>query len=131
MKKTNEGKSVKPKSKSYWKARAWDAFSKFIRTRDQHKCITCGRTYPEGTHGGIQAGHFVAGRHNSVLFDERNCHAQCYGCNVMKKGNTTEYWVFMENRYGRKVIDELRELDKQVKQMKAVDYEQVYLKYKV
>jgi DNA repair exonuclease SbcCD ATPase subunit len=45
------------------------------------------------------------------LFDERNCHAQCYGCNVMKKGNMVKYYKFMLKQYGQKVIDELEELD--------------------
>lgn len=55
----------------------------------------------------LQAGHFVAGRSNAVLFDERGVNSQCYGCNVREHGNTTTYWVWMEEKYGREVIDEL------------------------
>ena len=112
------------------KARAWNQFSLYIRRRDGFKCVTCGRTYPENQRGGIQGGHFVAGRHNSILFDERNCHAQCYGCNVMKRGAPTQYWLFMEQKYGRAVIDELIFLDSQTKQMKEADFQEIYEKYK-
>ena len=121
------------------KRRAWNAFSLYIRTRDAIEttgcpdyglCITCGRNYPVKKLGGLQAGHFIQGRHPSILFDERNCHAQCYGCNVTKKGNMVNYYEFMLKRYGKKVIDELKELDKQTKQMKVYMYLELVEIYK-
>ena len=135
--------SVQPKKKkvslSKAKKKAWTIFSLYIRTRDailttgtkdSCKCVTCGRIYPLKSLGGLQAGHFIAGRRNSIIFDERNCHAQCYGCNVMKRGNTTEYWLFMEKEYGRVVIDELLGLDKETKQFKVFELEEIAEKYK-
>ena len=132
-------KKTKKVTVSQAKKKAWTAFSLYIRTRDairttgtkeNCKCVTCGRVYPLKSLGGLQAGHFIAGRHNSILFDERNVHAQCYGCNVMKKGNTTEYWLFMEKEYGRPVIDELLELDKETKQFKVFELEELETTYK-
>jgi hypothetical protein len=121
------------------KAKAWPVFSKFIRTRDALKttgtldealCVTCDRRYSLNKVGGLQAGHFVQGRHPSVLFDERNCHAQCYGCNVMKKGNMVKYYKFMLKEYGQKVIDELEVLDTKLTFLSASDYLDIYEQYK-
>lgn len=99
------------------KKKAWAHFSIFIRTRDADwrgyvKCCTCGtaKQWKEG-----DAGHFISGRHNSVLFDERNCHFQCKNCN-RNQGEQYKYGLFMQKRYGQEVIDELFRLDRKNKQ---------------
>jgi len=98
------------------KKKAWREFSRYIRTRDCLKstgsaeagrCVTCGKIYPFAK---LQAGHFVPGRRNAGLFDERGVHAQCYACNVGLHGNWPEYLRFMELEYGQEVIDELIDL---------------------
>lgn len=126
---------IKEPSLKKSKAKAWKAFSLYIRTRGSrdgmNKCITCGRVYPIKQIGGLQAGHFIQGRHVSILFDERNCHPQCYGCNVMKRGNMVEYYEFMLKTYGQGVINELKRLDRQVKIMKPFMYDEIAEKYKV
>lgn len=110
------------------KERAWKAFSLYIRTRDYKRgCVTCKRKYPIKQ---LQAGHWIPGRHASVLFDERNCHAQCYGCNVMKKGNPILYYHYMEKRYGKKIMEELEELDKEDVHYKVSDYLEIEQFYK-
>jgi len=78
----------------------------------------------------MQAGHFIGGRNNSILYDERGVHAQCYGCNVGKKGNIVKYYKFMLKEYGQEVIDDLEHLSGQVKQMKAFEHLEVFEKYK-
>ena len=116
-------KASKKKTRSvrWWKKKAWVAFSNYIRLRDCVKttetteyglCITCGHTSEKKN---LHAGHFIPGRRNSILFDERNCHAQCYACNMHLHGNTLNYLDKMLTRYGRHVVDELRLLDKQVR----------------
>lgn len=118
------------------KKKAWDVFSKYIRLRDalkttnapfSAKCVTCGREYD--LNRGLQAGHFIPGRRNSILFDERNVHAQCYGCNVMKKGNPIEYWKFMEKEYGREIIDELDAKNYTTRQIKQFEFEEIAKTY--
>ena len=92
------------------KKKAWQVFSLWIRKRDcdwkgEGHCVTCGKmlTYKQG-----QAGHFVPGRTNSILFDERNCHLQCMGCNYFGAGKAAaKYYQFMLKKYGQKVINEL------------------------
>jgi 5-methylcytosine-specific restriction endonuclease McrA len=95
----------------------WKTFSEYIRKRDADwkgdcTCVTCGTVKPIKE---MQAGHFIQGRHNSILFDERNVHAQCYSCNVMKYGNSLKYYRFMESKYGDEVIKELEEKDAEPK----------------
>jgi hypothetical protein len=122
---------------TYWKKRAWDEFTKFIKIRDalnstgnkeRVKCCTCNTEYPvKGMHGG----HFNPGRHNSILFEERGVHAQCYYCNIQRRGAPREYDKFMKIRYGQEVIDELDLKADETKIMKWFDYKEIYEKYKL
>lgn len=91
------------------KDKAWKACSRYVRLRDADEdgnctCVTCGKVMPWQK---AQAGHFVPGRFNAILFDTRGIHAQCYGCNVRKCGNLIFYWPWMEEHMGRDVIDDL------------------------
>jgi NAD-dependent dihydropyrimidine dehydrogenase PreA subunit len=111
------GRTARKPKYSVAKRHAWDAFSKYIRLRDELKgCFTCIVNKPWKE---MQAGHFLPGRHNSLLFDERNCHSQCYRCNVPLKGNMVEYYPKMLRLYGQEVIDELKVLDKQIVKLKV------------
>lgn len=101
------------KTVSKAKKKAWAEFSRYIRARDclrttgtvdAGRCVTCGKVYPFEK---LQAGHFVPGRRNAGLFDERGVHAQCYACNVGLHGNWPEYLQFMVSEYGQDVVDEL------------------------
>lgn len=73
-------------------AAAWTVFSKFIRVRDAilstgdidyFKCISCRKTVPVK---GNDAGHFVSGRSDAVLFDIYVVNGQCAHCNRFKEG---------------------------------------------
>lgn len=119
------------KSLAYYKNKVlWTLFSKYIRlkysTNGLVRCITCGTwKYVKE----MQAGHFIPGRHNSILFDERNVHPQCYHCNIGLKGNSIEYYAFMQKRYGQEVIDELRALDRKsvnIKDMEIMEKIELY-----
>lgn len=110
-------------SRAKAKDKAWRAFSEFIRARDKH-CVTC------STGEAQQAGHFIDGRHNAVLFQERGVHGQCYHCNVGLKGNKIQYWLFMERTYGREVIDELIAESKTTVQYKEFQFKEIEELYK-
>jgi hypothetical protein len=88
------------------KKKLWTRFSIFIRMRDcllttgskdWALCITCSKRYHFKM---LQAGHFVAGRHNAGLFSEKGTHAQCYNCNINLKGNTLVYRRKIIEMYG-------------------------------
>lgn len=126
----------KKSEKQKAKLKAWNAFSKYIRTRDclrftgdpdSGPCVTCWRTYPISM---LQAGHFIDGRGNSVLFDERLVYSQCYGCNVGRSGAYVEYFVFMEKEWGREKIDEFRALKKDTKIYKTHDFIEIERTFK-
>lgn len=121
------------------KKKAETIFSLYIRTRDALKttggkesllCITCDRLYPAFGLGCAQAGHFIPGRHPSVLFDERNAHGQCYNCNINLKGNWVKYEAKMILLYGIETVKELKELDKIDPHYKDFHYLEIYEKYK-
>lgn len=118
------------------KKEAWKAFSIYIRTRDclrfsgdpgLGKCVTCQRAY---NFKQLQAGHFIQGRMNSVLFDERLVYSQCVGCNgnppMGKGGNYVEYYVFMLEEWGQIKIDEFRAL--KYKSVKYKDFDYIRIK---
>lgn len=113
------------------KKKAWDSFSIYIRTRDcirfrnsltEGMCVTCKRIYPFTK---LVAGHFIPGRTNSVLLDERIVYSQCGGCNTNPPyglgGNYVEYFVFMEKEWGREKIDEFRALKHQTVKYKPFE----------
>ena len=104
---------IKRKSLSKIKKKAWDVFSRYIRMRDCLEttgctswglCITCGKRNHFKL---LQAGHFVAGRHNAGLFSERGVHAQCYNCNINLRGNTLEYRRQIIKLYGEGADEEI------------------------
>lgn len=89
---------MKKSEKAKLKDKAWKLFSKYIRLKHADKdgyvaCVTCGVKKP--WNDGMQAGHFVDSRSNSVLFDEELVYPQCVGCNMFKGGSKIEYTLFM------------------------------------
>ena len=123
------------KKLSWYKKEARRIFQMWIRMRDADDngyvtCCTCG---VKGLwNDGFDAGHFIPANHLAVCFDERNVHAQCKGCNGfgMKHRDTQHsYDEFMELKYGREVIIELRTKRHRVVKMKREDYEEIIDKY--
>lgn len=114
------------------KLQAWKAFSLYIRRRyadseGYSSCVTCGARKP---YIELQAGHFIGGRHTSILFNEFNCHQQCAGCNVFGRGMTSRYYDFMLKMYGQEIINELMEKDRQIVKYKVADLLEIEEKYK-
>ncbi len=127
-------KRKKPKKKikvSTLKNKVWTQFSIFIRLRGannegMNRCVTCGvlKRWKE-----LQAGHFIAGRLNSNLFDERGCHPQCSLCNVVKAGNGPRYYQFMIRTYGQETINELLSQNDQTRKWLAGELQSLLEKY--
>jgi hypothetical protein len=107
-------KNVKKKKKTVKKLKetCWIHCSIYNRRKDADwrgyvVCCTCGdvRQWDE-----VDAGHFLGGRTNGILFDDRGIHAQCKRCNGFRGGEQAKYEKFMLKRYGQKVVDELYKL---------------------
>lgn len=121
----------KAKSISKLKKDVWDIFSKYIRARDCLRttgcasfglCITCGKRYHFKL---LQAGHFVAGRHNNNLFSEEGTHAQCYNCNINLKGNTLEYRRQIIKLYGEGADERLEAEARKIRKFTRFDLESI------
>jgi RNase P subunit RPR2 len=124
--------SSKKKSVAHLKKLLWKEFSLYIRKRDSDwrgiaTCCTCGTQKP---YQQMQAGHFLAGRHPSVLFREDNVHAQCPRCNIFLHSNPLKYFRFMQSKYGDEVIEELERLDREMKQFTPTELQFLLLHYK-
>lgn len=104
-----KAKRAKKLSDGKMKKKVWAEFSIYIRTQGadsqgMNQCVTCYVTKPWKE---LQAGHFIRGRLNANLFDERGVAPQCYSCNVGKQGEVVIYYKWMLVNYGQEVIDEL------------------------
>lgn len=129
-------KPKKQKTLSQLKKLAWSVFSLYIRIRDCDlyqkggmvaPCYTCGSV----THySKLQAGHFLQGRGNSILFDEEGVHAQDIHCNIFLRGNPDEYWPRMLKEYGADKVNEMLKRKHTVKNYTREDYENIIDKYK-
>ena len=124
---------------SWWKKKVWDEVSEFVRLTEaikatgdikMLKCCTCDKLYPAFGVGCAQAGHFVPGRSNAILFDLRGIHGQCYNCNINLKGNWPNYLAYMLKNYGQPVIDELLLLAKIVRQFRIDELETMYAEFR-
>jgi len=107
------------------------AFSRFIRLRacdgcNRGVCVTCGAIvdYSEAN-----AGHFIPRQHLAIRYDERNVHLQCVRCNKWMHGNLINYTLYMQNRYGQEVVDELMRLKRTTVKMTRDDYNTLLEKY--
>ena len=108
-----------PKSISKLKKEAWRWCSLYNRQKDANyrgyvACVTCGivKHWKEG-----DAWHFLSGRGNSILFEDRGIHFQCKPCNggFRNQKNSKEdvvenYQNYMLQRYGESVVKELERL---------------------
>jgi 5-methylcytosine-specific restriction endonuclease McrA len=111
---------LKKKSKqkvSILKRKLWEQFAKFIKTRDGNLCYTCGRA---GTGSGMHCGHFIPKSVGglTLYFNEDNCHAQCYNCNINLGGNQYLYG----EKLGKEKVDQLYLLKRQTAKWSQEDY---------
>ena len=111
---------------STYKQYAWTAFANYIKARDRYKCITCG-IVAKGWD--MNAGHWLPGRWNSILFEESCVHAQCVACNNSLGGNHPAYGRFMLGKYGQKEMDRLEKLWRKTVVYTKQDYKNIQLKY--
>lgn len=130
VKKPLKKKSTKNVSKT--KAKAWSAFSLYIRTKYADEdglvaCYTCGK---RAEIKNMQAGHGIGGRNNAVLFMEEIVRPQDMGCNVFGRGQYARFTRKLIDELGMNRYDEIvTESGKPVKYNLA-DYEAIEAKYK-
>lgn len=83
-------------------------YSLYVRLRDSINgvcaCITCGVKKPVKA---MQNGHFVKRSVNLLRYDEENCNAQCYQCNVRRYGEQYLYAKALDDKYGEGTAEKL------------------------
>ncbi len=95
-------------------------------TIEYGKCITCGVELPFKQ---LQAGHFIAGRHNANLFSEEGCHAQCRTCNILKSGSPLQYRRAIIDLYGDGYDEVLEKEASQIKKFSTQDLKDIISHY--
>lgn len=116
------------------KRKAWQAFSRYIRLRDSDgkgycKCISCGtRRFWEGD--GMQAGHLIPSRSNSILFDEALVYSQCSLCNY-SDGEQARFWLALKKKHGYtdEKFEEFRQRKHQTKKYSISDLKEIEEEY--
>ena len=89
---------LEKKNFSQLKKQADKVFSLHIRTKyanwkGEVRCYTCDKVFTIKT---IQCGHYVSRVYSNTRWLPENCRPQCYGCNVMKRGNMDEFAIRLE-----------------------------------
>ncbi len=126
--------SKKKSKKKKLKKDAWDLLSKIIRksSADSYGMVTCytcdARGYWEKD--GMQAGHLLDGRNNSILFEERCLKVQCYGCNCGRSGNKEVFIPKFIDEHGRELFDELVRQKNTTRKISESEYEEMIEDYK-
>lgn len=116
----------KAPSKTKLKTELDRVFSLFIRHRDRYKCVTCGKESQEQA----QCGHYIPRANMNTRWDEENCHCQCVGCNVFKKGNMDEYAIFMVKTYGEGILEKMKMRKNTIKQWTIKELQEKIAHYK-
>lgn len=133
---------AKSVTKTKAKKRAWNAFSKYMRTlwttngSKAASCYTCGAHcfLKERPGKRVTVGHWVEGHGDETYVNEEYVRPQCYRCNMMLGGNQGEFRDRIRKELGNKKVDQLLKAAKQAKpNMTAQDYliKQAYYKEKL
>lgn len=125
-------KKKKQKTLRQLKEQCWKLFSLWIRKSNADEggtceCYTCGRL---AHFSEMHAGHFVSGRTNAVLFDERIVKPQCPRCNIFLGGNYSAYTLRMLDEHGRDSVDGYLALKHQTLKFTRSDLEEKIEMYK-
>lgn len=77
-------------------------FSKYIRTRDDWKCVRCQTQYHPGSQG-LHCSHFWSRKNWNTRHDVQNCDALCWPCHRLWGGDyRNEYEQFKQKQLGRR-----------------------------
>lgn len=115
------------------KNKCWKVFSEFIRRKyaDENgmaECFTCGT---QKHWKQLHAGHYIPKSLGlSILFEERNVHPQCAGCNMFRHGHLSAYAIALKKKYGDTVLEELDVIRRQIRKISEPEYVELIEHYK-
>jgi len=82
-------------------------------------CFTCERRFHIEY---LDAGHFISGRRNAVLFDVKCIRLQCNFCNVINHGQPQLYRKKMIKLFGKEWVEERKRRAKRVIKNNQIDF---------
>ena len=83
-------------------------------------CITCRRRFHISY---LDAGHFISGRRNAVLFDILGLNAQCTYCNINLHGCHKKYRKILVQKRGEDWVTNREKRSKRVIKDSQIDYD--------
>lgn len=112
------------------KRKAWEAFARYVR-RIHPICVTCKK---RATH---DAGHFLRNSErnqnlggNALWYDLRNFGGQCTTCNSYNGGEQAAFTIYVEEKYGFGIVQELNTLLNTPKKWTVEELKALYEHYK-
>ena len=125
-------KKTKWPSKTKLRQKADSIFSTYIRLRDADKnwTVRCPLCWAKMFWKQAQNMHFIKRSCWIYRYDETNCHAGCYRCNVILNWNYILYTRWMQNKYSIEVVDTMIKNSKKLhKERSKKDYEDLIKDY--
>lgn len=125
-------KKAKSPNKSKLRKKADSIFSTYIRLRDadKHGIVKCPLCGAKIFWKQAQNMHFIKRSCWLYRYDETNCHAGCYRCNVVLSWNYILYTRFMQNLYWIETVDQMIANNKKLnKERSKEDYEKIIKDY--
>ena len=122
---------MKPKTKTWYKKKLDQVFSRFIRQKyadnfGDVRCYTCPKKAPVAE---MQNGHFVPRQYLTLRWDERNCRPQCYACNMLYNGQPSAFAARLESEEPG-IVGELERIRKAIRQWTIQELEEKIAYYK-
>lgn len=127
-KKTTKLKTKSLPTKTKLRQKADSVFSTFIRLRDSNKqwIVVCPLCWSKLPRKKSQNMHFIKRSCRFYRYDECNCVAGCYRCNVILNWNYIEYTRYMQRKYGIEFVDNMiAESKKLHKEWSKEDYQKI------
>lgn len=125
-------KKTKSPNKTKLRGKADSVFSTYIRLRDadKHWIVKCPLCWSKIFWKQAQNMHFIKRSCWLYRYDETNCHAGCYRCNVILSWNYIVYTRYMQNRYWIEAVDKMIANNKKLnKEWSKSDYENIIKEY--
>jgi len=121
-------KKTKSPTKTKLRKKADSVFSTFVRLRDSNKqwVVTCPLCWSRIPRKKAQNMHFIKRSCRLYRYDESNCHAGCYRCNVILSWNYIIYTRWMQKEYGIDYVDNMISQAKRLnKEWSKADYQKI------
>lgn len=86
--------------------KADQAFSEYIRTRDNWQCQRCLKKYTPPT-SALHCSHFQGRGKEATRFEPLNCDALCMGCHQYFTQYPAEHYMWQVKRKGKNTVNKL------------------------